>query len=486
MSTERLPTTLIRTALVLLLGVVLLFGLQINLGSASESQPDWLVREAETVDSAPSTVFLPALFRGHPLETLYGTESGPFTAPEGFDLMVSAGISWARRNAVEWSSVEAVEGVYDWSALSGLEAELIHARQRHVEPIVIVRDAPDWAQKYPGYDCGPIRQDKFDEFAAFMTELVNRYSPPPYKVKYWEFWNMPDHPLSSTITEYGCWGEPGDTTYYGGDYYAEMLKVVYPAVKAADPEAQVLHGGLLLDCDPDNPPPVNPTCDIGNFFPGVLANGGGDYFDGVSFHALDYYGDELGVFGNPNWYTAYDTTGTVVEAKVQFVKDTLSTYGVTGKFLMNNRSGLLCYAPWGMTCGETFETTKAYYVAQVYADSSALGLRGNTWEFWWDRNSELYESDLTPLPAYYAYETSRQILGEASYLQDIMGYPGVSGYEFSRANDDLWIVWSLDGANHAITLPGTPVAIYDVDGDPVAITNPLTVGLEPYYILWGP
>ena len=40
----------------------------------------------------------------------------------------------------------------------------------------------------------------------------------------------------------------GNDPYYGGGYYAEMLKIVYPQIKAADPEAQILIGGLLLFC----------------------------------------------------------------------------------------------------------------------------------------------------------------------------------------------------------------------------------------------
>ncbi len=58
-----------------------------------------------------------------------------------------------------------------------------------------------------------------------------------------------------SIAIFGCWGDPNDKTYYGGEYYAEMLKRAYPAVKAANPQAIVLNGGLLLDCDPRYPPP---------------------------------------------------------------------------------------------------------------------------------------------------------------------------------------------------------------------------------------
>ena len=54
-----------------------------------------------------------------------------------------------------------------------------------------------------------------------------------------------------TIRGYGCWGVRTDP-YYGGRAYGDMLKVVYPAIKASNPAVQVLHGSLLLD-RPYNP-----------------------------------------------------------------------------------------------------------------------------------------------------------------------------------------------------------------------------------------
>lgn len=68
--------------------------------------------------------------------------------------------------------------------------------------------------------------------------------------------------------------------YYGGVDYAEMLKVAYPSIKQADPNAQVMVGGLLLDCNPNTGCPNERST---NFLAGVLQN------DGGSYHASDYY-----------------------------------------------------------------------------------------------------------------------------------------------------------------------------------------------------
>ena len=104
---------------------------------------------------------------------------------------------------------------------------------------------------------------------------------------------------------FGCWGDLDDP-YYGGRYYSEMLKVAYPTIITADPNAQVMVGGLLLECDPVNPPEVTSgsgelkDCTSDKFLEGILENDGGEYFDGVSVHAYDFYFAELGKFANSN------------------------------------------------------------------------------------------------------------------------------------------------------------------------------------------
>lgn len=71
---------------------------------------------------------------------------------------------------------------------------------------------------------GPIAEDKYDEFATFVKEVVKRYP----QVKYWEIWNEPD--LQGFLA-----GTTSD--------YAHILSVGYSSVKEANPNALVLLGG---------------------------------------------------------------------------------------------------------------------------------------------------------------------------------------------------------------------------------------------------
>ena len=413
---------------------------------------------------------------------------GKLTSAGGLDMMAAANMSWTRRNGVLWSSVESTEGTYDWTALASLESELQDASSKGIQVILIVRSTPQWARKIAGTGpyCGPIHPDKLAAFGNFMRDLVARYSVPPYNVKYWELWNEPDISASSSDLVFGCWGDQGET-YYGGEYYADMLKAAYPQIKAADPQAQVLIGGLLLDCDPR----PGAGCEVikkdpkpAKFLEGILRNNGGPYFDGVSFHGYDYYSSQLGKYSNSNWQSAWNTTGPVLIAKARFIQSMLSQYGVSGKFLINTESAILCDA---CSNDPTFENTKANYVAQAYAAAIAQGLRANIWYsvLGW-RNSNLLNSNLSPRPAYTALQFSRSELRDAIWVRDVTEYTGVKGYEFQRSDRRIWVLWSLDGSTHSVSLPGVPLAAWDALGNSVSLATSMNVSLNPLYLEWTP
>jgi hypothetical protein len=408
------------------------------------------------------------------------------TSGEGLDQMAAANISWTRPVGVLWSSVESTPGTYNWSVMAGLETELQNASSKGIQVVLIVHSTPEWARKIAGTgpSCGPIRQDKLPAFGNFMRALVARYSVAPYNVKYWELWNEPDIALLTGDSGYGCWGDTNDP-YYGGGYYAEMLKAVYPKIKAADLHAQVLMGGLLLDCDPR---PGAGCAVVGHdpkpsmFLEGILRNNGGSFFDGVSFHAYDYYQGYSGHYSNSNWQSAWNTTGPVLIAKTQFIQSLLSQYGVSGKFLMNTELAILCDS---CSNDSTFETTKAYYVTQAYAAAIAQGLRAIIWYsvLGW-QNSNLLNSDLSPRPVYSAFQFARNELYNATWVRDVTEYAGVKVYEFQRGDHRIWVLWSLDGAEHGISLDASPRAVFDVFGISFIASNQLTITLEPKYIEW--
>jgi hypothetical protein len=262
-----------------------------------------------------------------------------------------------------------------------------------------------------------------------------------------------------------------------------MLKVVYPAIKAADPQAQVLVGGLLLDCDPVNPPPGK-DCAPSRYMEGILRGGGADYFDGISYHAYDFYMGGIGGYGNANWHSSSTSTGPVLIAKTRYLQGLLAAYGVTGKYLMNTEAAILCD---GCVNHANFDLTKAYYVPEAYAAALAYGLRANLWyEFTGWRNSNLVDQNLNPLPAYTSYDFLSTELGDADYLREIHDYANIMGYEFKHNNRNIWLLWSLDGNDQLVNLPELPLAIFDALGNSIPNANSILVNAKPVYIEFTP
>lgn len=450
------------------------------------------VRASISEDQQVTDIFLPIIMKNFPvLETVFGVQMSTITVGGGLDKVTEANNYWVGGAVVEWSAVEPNQGDRNWGALASVEQQYKNAASRGMTVIANVRSTPEWAQEYDGYFCGPMKREHFDEFASFMVDLVKRYSQSPYNIKYWEIWNEPDiDPYDNKNIKFrsnlGCWGDISKSHYNGG-YYADMLKVVYPEIKKADPNAQVLIGGLLLDCDPNNPP-GGKNCDPATFFEGILINGGGPYFDSVSFHAYEWYFGALGKYGSANWDSSWNTTGPVVKEKVEFLKLLLDQYDVNDKYLINTETGLICDS---CENNNEFETTKANYVAQVYAMAIDLDLRGNLWYslLGW-RNTSLLGENLEALPAFNAFKFARLELRDAERLgrlsgTDISNATNLIGYKFTRGDRQIWVLWSLDGNNHTVNLvPGTPLAIYDSLGNPQALSSSLEVGLTPLYIEW--
>ncbi|MBU0673004.1 MAG: hypothetical protein KJ732_08270, partial [Candidatus Margulisbacteria bacterium] len=156
-----------------------------TLASATTSLPSPTVTtdiQSQEPSLSPTSIPMP----------LMGVEIHNMRSESLRELLSNTKAQIVRRNAVEWDRVEPQEGNRNWSVLSDLEQDLEYISDMGLQTILIVRGTPDWAQKVPGSTCGPIEEEDLDAFANFMAELVERYSVPPYNVKYWELGNEPD------------------------------------------------------------------------------------------------------------------------------------------------------------------------------------------------------------------------------------------------------------------------------------------------------
>ena len=430
----------------------------------------------------------PVLFLGFGVETHY-------TDATMVEMIRQAGVTLMRRNGLLWSLVEATEGERNWGAVYSLEQELQAFSAQGIQVILIVRSSPRWAQKVPGVYCGPVSPEKLDAFAVFMRDLVSRYSAPPYNVKYWELGNEPDidPSLVQPDSVYGCWGNKDDE-YYGGGYYAEMLRAVYPAIKAADPQAQVLTGGLLLDCDPTNPP-EGQSCTSAKFLEGILRNNGGDYFDFVSFHGYPQY---YKGYDTDSLYPSWDKRGGVVLGKAHFLREVLAKYGVNKPLILTEGS-MTCPTWNAEQCnppGEDFYEAQADYVIQLNIKNWAAGLAATVWYQYegpgW-RYSSLLMDNRNPKPAYNALKFLTSEMSGMTFQRDRTDgtsdsdmYSGLRVYEFAGSGKHIWVVWSPDWQEKTMALPEGVLRIYNKYGIELQSADGRIVVTSPIYIEISP
>jgi len=438
-------------------------------------------------DDENKPIFLPLVINGEKVEQslpVYGTE---IINPNNANTMQKAeevGTYWVRYLAFNWSNIEPIRSdppTYKWDVVN--ETALQNINNQNLSTLAIIYNTPTWAQKISGKTCSPIAQEDFEAFSQFIKALVTRYGFSDYQVKYWEFINEPDAAWTAVGYEsfFGCWGDSSDLEYYGGDDYAQMLKVGYQAVKSIDPNGQVVLGGLLLDCDPDQPI-LGKYCPQGNFLKGVMSNGGGDYFDIANFHAYPYQNDDGKIVDETHQYWAH--RGGILKGKAAFVKEVMENYGYS-KPIFNSETALTC--PEWSDCLydlESFYENQASYVPRLYSISKTLGLLGSIWYHlegpgW--RYSGLLNSDGSPKPAFNACKFMTAEMKSTTALGESFDFSGVTTHKFSSQTKEIWVMWSSDQENTTVTLPSEITRIFDKYGNEKQITNPMIIN-EPIYV----
>lgn len=411
-----------------------------------------------TAQHGSTSVFLPLLRQGVVPDNTFGIEMSQLTTDRGLRLMSSSGTGWVRRGALHWKLVEPVEdGGYTWDdpAIKALEQDMITASELGLKLVITVYASPRWATEPYTADCAPINPAKYGKFARFMAEVARRYSGPPYNMRYWEIGNEPDAPLFQSDSVFGCWGIKSDP-YFGGRAFGSMLNVVYPAIKAAAPEVQVLNGGLLLDRPYD---PANPDSLIGRFFEGMLVAGAGNSFDILSFHAYTF------------WYTpGQPPLGARQDWRVSYLRELLARYGVPEKPLLRTEGALLC-----TEVTAECRWAQADFLSRLFTRTIRDGLAGNIWYVYDNdsyHNTALIEPGdvLVPRPGYFAYRHASRTLARSSYVGTLGGVPeDVEGYIFTRDGDTFVAVWSDIPRAVAIPLPAAgAVRCTNRDGGPVS------------------
>jgi hypothetical protein len=245
-----------------------------------------------------------------------------------------------------------------------------------------------------------------------------------------------------------------------------------------------------MGCNP-NKTTGSGSCDTadkrkaGKFLEGILKSGAGNSFDIVNFHAYDYLQStaQVGNYSAADWDSSWTTTGPIIEAKVAFIRQLLSQYGVSSKLLMNSETAALC-----LGCGTAFypsvEPSKAAYMAQAGAMAKAEGLIANIWYGYnpgWNQ-TDLVSQDGTVNDAYKALLNGTSQIGDAQFVSKVTSYSGVKAYEFLRRGRKVWVMWSLGAGPVSVNLPSAPSQIVDDVGNILTASQTVQLTPHPLYI----
>lgn len=159
------------------------------------------------------------------------------------------GTHWARM-FVSWPGLQPTPGAIAPSALASYE-QAFKRLPAGTRVILDVVDTPQWETGSADEHAPPANPN---DYAAFVGALAQRFGA---KVSAYEIWNEEDSPSWWT-------GAPNPAAY------VQLLKATYPVVKAADPSATVVLGGL--------------TGNDYQFLEGVYQAGGKGSFDAVGVH----------------------------------------------------------------------------------------------------------------------------------------------------------------------------------------------------------
>jgi len=283
-------------------------------------------------------------------------------------LMEAAYVGMAREE-FEWKRVEPAPGDFEWAKFD----QAVELERAHGIAIVgkLVYGSPwdntapkgtptDTAVKYP--------PSNIQNYVDYAVATVHRYKD---RVHTWEIWN------EENIA--GFWHPAPDPARY-----TQLLKATYSAIKAEDPTATVVLGGLSTGPD-------------ASFLQGIRDNGGWGSFDVLAIHSY--------VTGTPD--------GSAYERWITAAKNIVASYG--SKPIWITEFG------WSSNTGSggTSTSNQNQYLERAYEIAAQAGVAGN---FWFElvnrgtntsdvsQNWGVLNSDLSAKPAYSGFQCEAQAI----------------------------------------------------------------------------
>lgn len=167
-----------------------------------------------------------------------------------------------------WAYAEHQRGQYDWGSFDRI---MQHAEAQGLRVIARTGFVPAWAQDdNPHATLNTLPEAAYADFARFVAAFAERYAGIADEII---IWNEPNLAFEWGYQEVNPEG------------YADLLRAVYPAAHAANPNVRVLVAGLAPTLEPHGSP--HGLDDI--LYLEALYEAGADaYFDGVALHTYGF------------------------------------------------------------------------------------------------------------------------------------------------------------------------------------------------------
>jgi hypothetical protein len=266
--------------------------------------------------------------------------SAPYEAGSPISAFVDhSGARWSR-NFVSWAEAEPAPGQYNTRLLDALARSVATLRSHGIKPTFTVVLAPAWASGSADPSAPPADPAAYARFMAYLAG----YPGLKNTVAAYELWNEEDAPLWWT-------GAPDPAAY------TRLLQAAYPAIKAVDPNAAVLVGGL--------------TGSDYAYVEQLYASGAQGFFDGVAVHS----DVACGLVSPDSYYR--DATGRISQYSFtgyREVHQTMLAHGDGDKGIYMTELGWSTSTrscdqgvSMGKKDGGVSEAAQAAYLAQAYA-----------------------------------------------------------------------------------------------------------------------
>jgi len=380
---------------------------------------------------------------------------------------------WLRACDLTWNNIEPSKGEYDWKMM---DARIKELTGEGIYPLVTIRPFANWDQQVCHSDSlydaemdpmkgGKLKVGKPCDMVAyqeFLKKAIERYDGDgiddmpglTIPIKYWEILNEPVMQGNST----GGMGEELKFFVGTSDEYLDILKASYQTIKEADPEAQVVQGGM-----------AGMQKEVREFWAPILDQGGGDYFDIVNNHTIstDERREDLYMIKLKKFLKKHDIVNKPIWiTEVQYGSLTEKPDDLKEMEVLMAKSTIFSLA---------LGADKLFYIENW--------LRWDKEEFSQEElNSSTHKVYLNLIDKVNNFDKVETIKQE--YKNDPEGYEGavssVGQYKFVNGKDELYVLWGKAQLPKAIT---GRIKVIDIYGEEQEIqASKLKLTDEPIFV----